>query len=505
MARDQERTTHRAAASPQKSFAAAWQARLAAGDRMLRVHLIGIGGSGLSAIAKVLLDLGIQVSGSDRQTSAVTARLAAAGATISAPQRAATLDDLPPAQRPDVVLISSAVDAANPERRAAEALGIPVVKRMDFLPALLADRQVLAVAGTHGKSTTTSMLLQVLAGAGLAPGYIVGADLPHFGNAAAGQSTAFVIEADEYDRMFLGLTPAVAVITNVEWDHPDYYPTPASFRRAFMQFVDTVQRNGLVVSCRDDAGAEQLRDHAYSRGPAWITYGLDPQADLRAVDVDFAEDGGASAEVRCWGMPCGRLELQVPGLHNVRNALAAVAAAGWCDVPVAAALASLQSFRGAARRFQAKGEAGGVLVIDDYAHHPTEIAATLDAARRRYPTRRIWAVFQPHTFSRTRTMLQAMAASFAAADRVIVTDIFAAREADDGSVHAADIVAASAHPTIRHVGALADVVDLLVREARSGDVVITLGAGDGYKVGEDLLARLAETQPLAAAGEEPVP
>ncbi|HXF64507.1 MAG TPA: Mur ligase family protein, partial [Caldilineaceae bacterium] len=312
-----------------------WQARLLARDPALRIHLLGIGGAGLSAIAQVLLEMGVQVSGSDRQANAATARLAAQGATIYAQQEAANLLDLPADRRPDVVLISSAVAEANPERRAAEQLGIPVVKRADFLPVLLANRRVLAVAGTHGKSTTTSMLIQILSDAGLAPGYIVGAELPGLGSAAAGQSDYFVIEADEYDRMFLGLTPAVAVITNVEWDHPDCYPTAASFRRAFCQFVDSVHRNGMVVSCRDDEGAEQIRAYAFSRGPEWITYGLDPAANLQATDVQPVEGGGITAEIICWEMHCGRLELQVPGLHNVRNALAAVAAAGWCEVTVA--------------------------------------------------------------------------------------------------------------------------------------------------------------------------
>src|SRR5690606_38371261 len=209
-------------------------------------------------------------SGSDRQANAATARLAEAGATTFPQQSAANLAARPKAQCPDIVLISSAVNESNPERRAADALGIPVVKRMDFLPVLLANRRVIAVAGAHGKSTTTAMLISILDDAGLAPGYIVGAELPHLGNAAAGQSDLFVIEADEYDYMFLGLNPTVAVVTNVEWDHPDCYPTPASFRRAFMQFVDTVNRQGLVVSCFDDEGAEQLRAYALSRGPEWI-------------------------------------------------------------------------------------------------------------------------------------------------------------------------------------------------------------------------------------------
>ncbi len=280
-----------------------------------------------------------------------------------------------------------------------------MVKRFDFLPALLAGRRVIAVAGTHGKSSTTAMIVHILTRAGLAPGYIIGAELPGVGNATAGTSPYFVIEADEYDHMFLGLNPTVAVITNVEWDHPDFYPTPASFRRAFMQFVDSVDRHGLIIICRDDEGAEQLRSHGFSRGPDWITYGLDPAADLQATNLQPIAGGGHQTEIIHWGLPGGTLTLEVPGQHNVRNALAAIAAAVWCEVPLADACKALQSYGGVARRFQQLGEVNNVLIIDDYAHHPTEINATLSAARQRFPTRRIWAIFQPHTFSRTRNLL----------------------------------------------------------------------------------------------------
>jgi UDP-N-acetylmuramate--alanine ligase len=450
----------------------------------------------MSPIAHVLLDMGIQVSGSDRQQNAMTARLAARGATVAPQQVAANLLDLPADQRPDVVLISSAVNSENPERKAAEELGIPVVKRFDFLPALLQGRRVIAVAGTHGKSSTTAMIVHILMRAGLAPGYIIGADLPGVGNAAAGTSPYFVIEADEYDHMFLSLFPAVAVITNVEWDHPDFYPTPASFRRAFMQFVENVNRRGLVITCRDDEGAEQLRAHGYTRGPDWITYGLDPQADLQATAVQPIAGGGYTAEVKHWQMPACTLTLEVPGLHNVRNALAAVAAAVWCEVPLGDACQALHSYRGVARRFQELGEVGDVLIIDDYAHHPTEISATLAAARDRYPTRRIWAVFQPHTFSRTRNLLKEMANSFTTADQVIITDIYASREKDDGSVNAAALVAASPHPAIRHVGGLVESAEYLAEMVQPNDVVLILGAGDSYRIGELLLAQLNDQKPV---------
>ena len=470
--------------------AQSWQDRLAAADPALRVHLIGVGGAGLSAIARVLLELGVQVSGSDRQANAAALELARAGAAVFDAQRAENLAGMAAGERPDVVLISSAVDAGNPERQAAEMLGLPVVKRNAFLPALLAQRTVVAIAGTHGKTTTTAMTARVLHDAGIDCGYIIGAPVPGLGSGHAGGSPLFVIEADEYDHMFLGLRPAAAVITNVEWDHPDCYPTPASFRRAFMQFVDLVPREGMVISSADDEGARQVRAYSASRGPNWITFGLSEEADLRAVHLEAVPGSGYRADVLWWNAPAGALALEAPGVHNVRNALAALAVASWCKAPIDRAIAALNGYQGAARRFELKGEAGGVSVFDDYAHHPTEIEATLAAARRRYPERTIWAVFQPHTFSRTRHMLYRMGDSFEQADHVIVTDIYAAREVDDGSVSAAELVATSSHPSIAHIGGLRAAAEHLAGRVQPGDVVMTLGAGDGYRIGELLLDAL---------------
>jgi UDP-N-acetylmuramate--alanine ligase len=469
---------------------ARWQARLAAADPGLHIHLLGIGGTGLSAIATVLLELGLTVSGSDRQANGSTARLAAGGARIFDQQRAENLAEV----SPDVVLISSAVGPENPERAAAEAAGLTVVKRTDFLPALLADRQLIAVAGTHGKSTTTSMIVKLLRENGVDAGYIIGTQLPGYGNAAAGTAPYFVLEADEYDHMFLGLKPAIAVITNVEWDHPDCFPTPASFRRAFMLFVDGVERQGLMISCADDPGAEQLHAYSFSRGPEWLTYGISQDADLRAINLIPHPGAGYAADLLWWNAPSGTLNLSVPGVHNVQNAMAALLVGRSCGVGLSAGATALADFGGTARRFERKGEAAGVLVIDDYAHHPTEVEATLAATRKCFPDRRIWAIFQPHTFSRTKRMLYRMGDSFRDADRVIVTDIYAAREHDDGSVNAGELVAASAHDAIRHIGTLDDVTTHLIEEVQPGDVVITLGAGDGYRIGELLLAELNHRQ-----------
>jgi UDP-N-acetylmuramate--alanine ligase len=457
-----------------------WQEKFLSQPHTLHVHLLGIGGAGLGPIAKVLLELGVQVSGSDRQASAATEQLARLGATIFPQQVAENFANL---ARPDVVLMSSAVAAHNPERQAAEQLGLPVVKREQFLPVLLAQRKLIAVAGTHGKSTTTAMIVKLLREAGMAAGYIVGAELPGYGNAAAGSSDYFVIEADEYDHMFLGLQPTVAVITNVEWDHPDCYPTPQSFQAAFAQFAAATQPGGVMITCADDAGAEQLSNPGCER----LRYGLAAAADLQARNIVSLSNGQLVGEVRWHGECLGDLTLAAPGLHNLRNGLAALAVARWCGVATAQALSSLNNFEGVARRIECKGERNGVLVIDDYAHHPTEVQATLAALRQRYPQRRLWAIFQPHTFSRSKALLAEMATSFADADQVIVTDIYAAREQDDGSVHARDLVGLSPHPQMKYVGPLAAAANWLTTQTQPGDLVVTLGAGDVNKVGLWLL------------------
>ncbi len=461
-------------------------------DTRPRVHLIGIGGAGLSAIAHVLLERGIHVSGSDRQESERTRRLASAGAKIFGRQGAvAELAGLPDRERPDVVLISSAVDETNPERQTAQRLGIPVVRRESFLPPLLAGRDVIAVSGTHGKSTTTAMIVQTLQANGCDAGYIIGADLPGFGNAHAGTAAEFVIEADEYDRMFHGLTPMVAVVTNVEWDHPDCFPTPTSFVDAFRQFVAQVRAEGCVVSCGDDPGAEALRTgRATENGPIWLTYGLREGCDVQAAGETVGGGGGYAAAVQSEGESIGRLQLQAPGIHNLRNALAALTVARRCGVPAAQVLASLHQYSGIDRRFELKGTRRGVTVVDDYAHHPTEIQATLAAARNRFGERRIWAVFQPHTFSRTRALLHKIASSFDNADAVLVTDIYAARESGDRAMAAAEIAVASPHPSIRHSGDIEETSTLLHGEVTAGDVVLTLGAGTSHRIGETLLERL---------------
>ena len=473
-----------------------WQERVMNGDTTLRLHLMGIGGAGLSAIAKVLLERGFLVSGSDRRLGANTVALQAAGALLLEEQaeNLATLSNAEPQRRPDVVLISSAVPPTNAEVQVYRSAGIPVVKRDDFLPVLLANRKLIAVAGSHGKSTTTSMIVRVLKEAGIDIGYIIGAELSGYGNASAGSSPYFVLEADEYDHMFLGLNPTAAVITNVEWDHPDCYPTPESFHAAFAQFVEKVDAHGLIVSCADDSGAEQLRLERPLSDRRWITYGLTLAADIAGLNPSMMLNQQLCADLYWWNAPKGQICLQTPGLHNLRNALAALAIACYCDAPLERAVESLQSFSGAARRFERLGEVNDILVIDDYAHNPTKVRATLAAARSRYPQRRIWAVVQPHTYSRTRSLLQPLADSFGDANRVVITDIYAAREVDDSTIHARDVVAASPHPAIQHIGSLEEVVNHLAGACAAGDLVLVMGAGDSNKIGPALLHALQANQ-----------
>jgi UDP-N-acetylmuramate--alanine ligase len=453
------------------------------------VHFIGIGGAGLSAIARVLMGLGYCVSGSDQVASALTAALAEEGATVYVGQRAGQVTGA------DLVVVSSAVPADNIELVAAQVQGIPVVGRADFLGQLTAGRVTVAVAGSHGKTTTSGMIATLLLVAGQDPAFIVGGQIAHLGTNARVGSGPFVIEADEYDRTFLGLRPTMAVVTNVEHDHPDCYPTFDDFRAAFAAFVELMPDDGVLIVCADDPGARELGERVTAQGKAVVWYGLAEEANWRAVDVQPNAAGGCDYVALAAGRSGGLVRLRVPGIHNVVNSLAVLAVADRLGVPFTTVTQALRTFRGMGRRFEIKGVADGVTVVDDYAHHPTEIRATLAAARGNYPGRRIWAVWQPHTFSRTRTLMDDFAAAFADADHVVVTPIYAARETANlpaGRVSSADVVARMDHANAHLVANLDEAVDLLVASVGSGDVVLTLGAGDGYVIGERLLERLGK-------------
>jgi UDP-N-acetylmuramate--alanine ligase len=442
-----------------------------------RIHIVGIGGIGLSAIAQVLLARGVQVSGSDQVASAVTDELARLGAKIVIGQRAENLGDV------DLVLVTSAAPEDNPEIVEARRRGLRIVKRYHFFPELTAGKKTIAVAGTHGKTTTTGMIASILTDAGLDPDAVIGGVISELGsNARAGQGKYFVIEADEYDRAFLGLRPLIAVVTSIEMDHPDVYRDVEQVAEAFRDFMRLVPREGIVIGCGDSLRVtRELKEIGKTRA---VRYGFDAGNDWRASPGVPNASGGSEFVVWRGGRELGAWSLGIPGQHNVLNALAAIAVADQAGVDLDIARATLKDYRGAARRFEVKGDFRGVTVIDDYAHHPTEIGVTLTAARTRYPGREIWAVFQPHTFSRTAALLDEFARAFADAAHVIVTEIYAAREREPRGVSGVQIVNRMNHRDARFIASLDAAADFLNEHLNWGDVLITLGAGDVHRVGE---------------------
>jgi UDP-N-acetylmuramate--alanine ligase len=457
---------------------------------MTRIHLIGIGGTGLSAIARVLLEMGYTVSGSDRVASPFTRDLQSAGVTISIGHRPENVHGA------DLVVRSSAVLDDNPEVIAARALRILVLKRADFLGSLMDGKTSIAIAGTHGKTTTTSMIAWILSALGQDPSFIVGGVLANLGvNARAGKGDTFVIEADEYDRMFLGLKPSIEVVTNIEYDHPDCYPTPADFQAAFVEFMYHLTADGTLVACAEDPGVRDLMGKAKKLGKTVIPYGLLPSTDLgQSLDVYTNvlapnEIGGFTFNASVLGNPT-TVELQVPGTYNVRNALAALTVTQLLNLSLADAARALNQFTGTGRRFEVRGESNGIIIIDDYAHHPTEIRATLAAARTRYPSRRIWAVWQPHTYSRTQTLFNEFVDAFADVDEVIVTEIYAAREPkqDFSSKQVVDAMTRPAH----FIAGLSEVSNYLIKNLRPGDALLVLSAGDADQISREVLTHLKE-------------
>jgi UDP-N-acetylmuramate--alanine ligase len=458
---------------------------------MTHYHLIGIAGSGLSAIARVLLENGHMVSGSDRQATALTRQLEGAGAQVyssHAPENVAGAD---------LVIRSSAIPDDHVEVQAARAAGIAVLKRVDFLEELIAGKRCIAVAGAHGKTTTTTMIAWMLSALGLDPSYVIGGvSLNLGGNAHAGQGEWFVIEADEYDRMFLGLRPDLAVVTNVEHDHPDCYPTPESFQQAFQEFIQRVRPDGKALLCADDAGALNLM--AAAEGRRVYLYGMSDRAtDFQAENLQINAQGGYSFRAMQEGVELAEVHLQVPGQHNIFNALAALAVARLLDLPIRQAALALGQFRGAGRRFEERGQVGGLLLIDDYGHHPTEIRATLQAARARFAGRPLWAVWQPHTFSRTRLLMNEFLNAFEQADHVVITEVYAARETPPEDGFSARLVAdrlavQTPGKDVYFASRLDQAVDILLQNARSGEVIIVLSAGDADWINTQLLQSISQ-------------
>jgi len=460
---------------------------------MTHVHFIGIGGTGLSAIARLMLEMGYIVSGSDRVMSPFAEGLQRDGATVYVGHNAAHVAGA------DWVVRSSAIDDDNVEVKEARKRGLQVFKRADFLGQLMEDRTGIAVAGAHGKTTTTGMIAWTLFALGRDPSFIIGSTLTNLKtNARAGKGRAFVIEADEYDRMFLGLKPRIAVVTNIEHDHPDCYPTFDDMLAAFHDFVNLLPQDGTLVACIDDAAASSLMNDLRREGRNVLAYGLQGESTLNspqwmlARNVQPNQRGGFDFDAISNLFPetqSIRVSLQVPGKHNVQNALAALGVISLLGLPPKRAAEALGEFRGTGRRFEVIGEKNNIVVVNDYGHHPTEIKATLSAARARYPGHRIWAVWQPHTYSRTLTLFDQFVNAFSDADQVIVTEIYASREAPQ-EFTSAMVVSSMRHPSAQFIAKLDDTKKYLIEHLKPGDVLIVLSAGDADQVSADVLAAL---------------
>jgi UDP-N-acetylmuramate--alanine ligase len=456
--------------------------------KIQRVHFVGIGGIGMSGIAEVLLNLGYKVSGSDLKASAITHRLASIGAVTYEGHRAENL------MGAEVVVTSSAVASDNPEVLAAHASHIPVIPRAEMLAELMRLKYGVAIAGMHGKTTTTSMVATVLAAAGLDPTVVIGGRVDAMGsNARVGKSEYFVAEADESDRSFLKLSPILAVVTNLDREHMDCYRDLHDVERTFIAFMDRVPFYGMVVACNDN---EDLRAILSSVRRRIVTYGIREGSDFQITNLRSdlgAGDHCATSifHIRYQGRDLGEFLLNVPGEHNVRNATAAIAVGIGLDIPVDRIRDGIARFTGVDRRFQRKGAANGVTVIDDYGHHPTEIRATL-AASKQCAFRRIHVIFQPHRYTRTHLLLDEFATAFADADTVTVLDIYAASEKPipgiSGEVLATRIRQAGVDAS--YAPGFAEAAQAAARNAAPGDLVLTLGAGNVSQLGPHVLEQL---------------
>jgi UDP-N-acetylmuramate--alanine ligase len=448
--------------------------------KIQKLHFIGIGGIGMSGIAELLLNLGYRVSGSDLKKSPATERLAALGGEIYLGHAAGNIAGA------DVVVISSAVRPDNVEVVEAKRSQIPVIPRAEMLAELMRLKYGVAIAGSHGKTSTTSMIATVLVHGGFDPTAVIGGRLNAFGsNAKLGKGDFLVAEADESDGSFLKLTPAIAVITNIDREHLDYYSGLEEIQSAFAAFANKVPFYGAVVLCMDDLNARAIIPRIDRRT---VTYGTVADADLVASDIEFV-DFGTTCKVRHKGSLLGTLRMRIPGKHGILNALAAVATGMELEIPFEKTASALASFQNADRRFQVKGKKQNILVVDDYGHHPTEIIATLSAARHAC-SRRIVAVFQPHRYSRTHALEAEFARAFYQADVLIILPIYAAGEEPVQGVTAerlADRIRQSGHRDVSFAPDFATANLILKKKLEPGDLLLTLGAGNIWKIGEDFL------------------
>jgi len=469
--------------------------------KIQRIHFVGIGGIGMSGIAEVLLNLGYKVSGSDLKSSAVTERLAGLGATTFEGHRAENVAGA------EVVVTSSAIAVENPEVAEAHKLHVPVIQRAEMLAELMRLKYGIAIAGMHGKTTTTSMVAAVLAAGGLDPTVVVGGRVDAMGsNARLGKSQYLVAEADESDRSFLKLSPILCVVTNVDREHMDCYRNMRDVKKTFLEFMDRVPFYGMVVACNDDPLLRRLLPELQRRT---VTYGTKRGSDFWIKIPTSAAKGAAEMghpplntfRVGYRKQDLGEFTLHVPGVHNILNATAAIAVGVGLDVDVEAIRAALDQFRGVDRRFQLRGRAAGVSVIDDYGHHPTEIKATLAAAKT-CGFRKIHVVFQPHRYTRTRDLMEEFSTAFGDADSLFVLDIYAASEKPIVGITAEALarsisskrgsIAGSGELSVRYVSSFADAANSAAAAAQDGDMILTLGAGSVSQLGPLILEKLKE-------------
>lgn len=450
-----------------------------------RVHLVGIGGAHMSAIAQILHAWGHAVTGSDQRVSAMTEKLAALGITVAIGHAAGNVGEA------QLVVITSAAHGDNPEIVEAQRRGIPVIKRAEMVARLMEGRYSIAVAGTHGKTTTSGLIAHMLVEANLDPTYLIGGEVRSLGtNAAPGEGRYIVVEADEYDRAFLSYTPDVAVVLNIEPDHLDIYGTVDEMAGAFHQFMASAPADGHVIACAD---SPRVRDAVAAGGiPARDvqTFALREQATWTATDIRPSAVG-QTFFVATGGKSYGAFSVGLPGEHNVSNALAGIVAGDTIGIDKGVMREAIASYRGAVRRFELVGERDGITVMDDYAHHPTEVrVGTIAAARQRFGARRLVVLFQPHTFTRTQYLLHEWRNCFEGADALYITHTYAAREQAEAGLSGADLARAVTAPAAVYVDSFDEAADRIAADLRAGDVFFTVGAGDVDRVGPMVLERL---------------
>ena len=448
------------------------------------IHFVGIGGIGMSGIAELLLNLGYQVSGSDVKASDITANLSRLGGSIHIGHRAEQIAGA------DVVVVSSAIDESNPEVVAARQTSVPVIPRAEMLAELMRLKYSVAIAGAHGKTSTTSLVANVLAAGGLDPTVVIGGKLKGVGrNAVLGKGDFIVAEADESDGSFLKFSPAIAVVTNIDREHLDFYADLEAIKTVFLDFIDRIPFYGLAVLCLDNDPLQDLLPRIKKR---FTTYGRSAQADYQARDISFGEMQ-SHFTVLHRGDSLGTFNLSMPGMHNVYNALAAIVVGRELDIPLADIKHALETAEGVQRRLEIKGRAADVLVVDDYGHHPTEIQVTLQAVKDNWPDPRKVVVFQPHRYSRTQSLMADFGRSFNNSDVLVVLPIYAASESPIDGVTGkilGEKIRAHGHRNVVYLESLEACVDHLEAIVAPGDLLLTLGAGDVYRVGEMILERL---------------